>query len=265
VASVQIIATGATGSPASIPVTLVVTAAPVTITAVFDSASFQPGISPGAWISVFGTSLAQTTRVWRGSEIIDGRLPTQLDGVSVTINNRPTAIHYISPGQLNVQAPTDVGQGSQVPLRVTTPQGSATTSVVLRLYAPAFFMLDPDNRKYIAAQHADYSLVGRTGLYPTSTPARPGEVILLYGSGFGATNPAVPAGQAVTQPAPLADKVVVHIGGVEAEVRWAGLGGAGLNQLNVKVPDSLPDGDARVVAEIGGFRTQDNASITVRR
>ena len=46
------------------------------------------------------------------------------------------------------------------------------------------------------ATRADYSWVGPSNLFPNATtvPAKPGDVIILWGTGFGATNPAVPAG-----------------------------------------------------------------------
>ena len=109
--------------------------------------------------------------------------------------------------------------------------------------------------------------MAKAGLFAgvTTRGARPGEVILLYGTGFGPTRPAVPAAQVVSTPAPLANTVTVRIGGVVADVSFAGLTGAGLYQLNVKVPDTLADGDAAVVAEIGGVRTPDGVFITVQR
>ncbi len=57
----------------------------------------------------------------------------------------------------------------------------------------------------------------------------------------------------------LQNPVKVVIGGVEAEVLFAGLSGAGLNQLNVRVPVLLPPGDAEVIAEVAGLRTQTGA------
>jgi uncharacterized protein (TIGR03437 family) len=63
----------------------------------------------------------------------------------------------------------------------------------------------------------------------------------------------------------LAEQVTILIGNVPARVEWAGRVAAGLDQFNVWIPDSLPDGDARVVAESGGLRTQDGALITIRR
>lgn len=63
----------------------------------------------------------------------------------------------------------------------------------------------------------------------------------------------------------LAYPVTVYIGGMQAKVTWAGLSAAGLCQLNVTVPASLADGDAGVVAEIAGARTQANVFLTVAR
>ena len=109
-------------------------------------------------------------------------------------------------------------------------------------------------------------IVGKTPLYPgvPLRPAQPGGILSLYGTGFGPASPSTPAAELVTQPGVLTYNVTVWIGGIVADVKWAGLSGSGLNQLNVVVPD-LPDGDHSVVAEIGGFRTQDGAHITVQR
>ena len=238
--------------------------APV-ITSVVNGASFQPGIAAGAWISVFGSKLAPSTRMWRSDEIIGGVLPTQLDGVRVTINGKAAAISYISPTQLNVQVPTDDAVGP-VQVQVMTAEGTTATTAQMQSLAPGLFLFDAESRRYVASQHAaDYSVVGKVGLYPGSTPAKPGEIVILYGTGFGPTNPPLPTGRVITQPARLANPVRVSISGVQAEVLWAGLSAAGLYQFNVKVPDALPDGDAAVVVDVAGFPTQSNVYITVKR
>ena len=233
---------------------------------VVNGASFQPGIAPGAWITIFGSNLASTTRTWRNDEIVGGKLPTELDGVSVTVNNRLAAVYFISPAQINVQAPSDEGTGP-APVQVTTVRGASSVNAQLGTFAPGFFMFDPESRRYLAAVHADGTLLGKPNLFQglTTAPARPGETVLLFGAGFGPTDPAVPSGQVFGGAAKLTNPITVRIGGVPAEVQFAGLSGAGLYQLNVKVPDTLPDGDAPVVAETGGVRTQDNAFITVKQ
>jgi len=235
---------------------------------VVNGASFQPGIASGSWMTVFGADLAPTTRIWRADEIVDGKLPAQLDGVSVTVNNKPAAVYYISPTQLNVQVPTDDAVGP-VEVKVTTPQGrSNAVAAQMQSFAPGFFLFDPQGRKFLAAVHADGTFLGPENLFQgaTTRPATPGETILLFGTGFGPTDPVVPAGQVVAQAAPLANPMTIRFGNVQANVTFAGLasGAAGLYQFNVVVPD-LPDGDIPVVAEVGGVRTQDGAFITIRR
>jgi uncharacterized protein (TIGR03437 family) len=243
-----------------------IAATPPHISSVTDGAGYQQGISPGAWISIFGSNLAYTTRLWKDSEILGGKLPTLLDGVSVTIDGRLAAIHYISPLQLNVQVPDDTATGP-VPVVVTTPQGTATATVPMQTVSPGLFMYDAANRRYVAAQHADYSIVGPPGLYPgASSPAKPGEVIILYATGFGPTTPPTPSGQVVTSAAPVVNLSAVSatIGGQQAQVQWAGVTIAGVWQLNVQVPPGAPTGDAAIVAQIGGKNTQGGAFVTVQ-
>jgi uncharacterized protein (TIGR03437 family) len=119
---------------------------------------------------------------------------------------------------------------------------------------------------YVAARHADYSLVGVANLLPgvTTTPAKPGETILIYGTGFGPTNPPLPTAQLVTVAEPLANNVAISIGGVAATATFAGLVSPGLYQFNVTVPN-LPNGDAAVLAAIGGVTTQTGVSVTVQQ
>jgi len=239
---------------------------PPLISSVTDGAGYQQGISPGAWISIFGTNLAYTTRLWRDSEILGGKLPTLLDGVSVTIDGKLAAVNYISPLQLNVQVPDDTATGP-VPVAVTTPQGTATATTTMQTVSPGLFMYDAANRRYVAAQHADYSIVGPPGLYPgASSPAKPGEVIILYATGFGPTVPPTPSGQVVTSAAPVANlsAIGVTIGGQQAQVQWAGITIAGVWQLNVQVPSGAASGDAAIVAQIGGKSTQGGAFVTVQ-
>jgi uncharacterized protein (TIGR03437 family) len=232
---------------------------------VVNGASFRPGFAASAWISIFGTNLASSTRMWRGDEIVNGQLPMQLDDISVTVNNKPAAVYYISPTQINVQAPADDAVG-QVVVTVNTARGASWTSAALNRFAPGFFKFDPAGRKYIAARHPDGAAVGPAGIFggDPSRPAAPGQIISLYGTGFGATNPALPPAQVVTVPAVLAEPVTVRFGSAPAEVQWAGISGAGLYQFNVVVPD-VPNGDVEVVAEIGGVRTGPGDFIFVQR
>ncbi len=118
---------------------------------------------------------------------------------------------------------------------------------------------------YVAAVHADGTYVGKPGLISgaVTRPAQPGEIIMLFGTGFGATTPPQPASELVTSPVILGNQVQVMIGGVSAKVNYAGLVESGLDQINVTVP-SVPTGDATISATVAGGTTQAGMSITVQ-
>jgi uncharacterized protein (TIGR03437 family) len=263
--NIQITAAGAAGSPAAVPVTLVVagTQPAGEITGVANAATFQPGLAAATWVSIFGTNLSQSTYTWQDSDFVNGLLPTSLQGVSVTIDGMAAYVAYISPTQINVVAPDDATVGA-VQVQVTAAgQSSNSFSAPKTQFAPAFFTM---GGAYVAAEHADYSLVGAANLLPgaTTTPAKPGETILLYGTGFGPTTPPLPTAQLVTTAEPLANAVAISIGGVAVTAAFSGLVGPGLYQFNVTVP-SLPNGDAAVLATIGGVATQTGVLVTVQQ
>ena len=222
---------------------------------IVSAAGFQSVIAPNSWVTIFGKNLAATTRSWKDSDFVNNQMPTQLDGVSVMIDDKPAYISYVSPTQLNVLAPASATPGS---VKVESKNGGLTSaSVVARMEsaAPAFFRSD----KYAIATHADgSSLVG------SSAPAEAGEVIVFYGAGFGQTNPPVPEGQIVSSPYALANRATILIGGIQADVTFAGLIAPGLYQFNAKVPSGVPSGDVAVIGEVGGVRSPEGVFITTK-
>jgi len=228
-----------------------------------DAAAGRPILAPGAWASIYGTQLAPDTvaegRSWMGSEIVNGRLPTTLDGVSISIGNRAAAIAYVSNSQVNFLVPSDLAPGATVPVSLKTSKGtSSTVNVNVQDYAPNLFTFVADSKRYAAAQHADYSTITSTN------PARPGETILIYTTGFGRTNPSTPPGVVVGSGAAVVAPVTVRIGGTTAATQ-AFLSGVGLYQLNVTVPDNLLNGEHAVIATAGGIETQTGVVLPVRR
>lgn len=240
-------------------------AAPViTTSGIGNAGDTQSGIAQNTFISIYGASLAATTRTWAAKDLVGNKLPTSLDGVSVTVNNKPAYVYYISPKQVDVLTPQDSTTG---PVQVVVTNnglvsGSATVNMAQN--SPAFFLLK--DGESIAALHSDnVSLVGATTLYSgVSTPAKPGETIVLFGTGFGPTNPQIPDGQILSTSEPLATIPTVTVGGVNATVVYAGVSAAGLDQLNVTIPLSTPDGNAPVIATIGSTQTAPGTIITVQ-
>jgi uncharacterized protein (TIGR03437 family) len=238
---------------------------PVFVSSVSNAASGSPPIGNGSWVAIYGANLSSTTRTWQASDFPtngDG-LPTQLDGVSVTFGGKSAAVYYISPTQLNVQAP-DIGSGT-APIQVTNGLGTATGSATYIPAAPGFFQ----KGTYAGAVHADGAYVAPVGYFGStvvSRPAQPGETIQIYGTGFGPTSPAVAAGRLVGTAAILSDltQLSVRIGGVNAPVAWAGIVVSGEYQINLVVPN-VPDGDQPIVASIEGIATQPGLSISIKR
>jgi uncharacterized protein (TIGR03437 family) len=235
-----------------------------TITGVANDASGAPAIESGSWVSIYGTGLAATTRQWQASDFTGNNLPTTLDGVSVLIDGKKAAISYVSPGQLNVQAPTDTATGP-VPVQVTNSLGTVAGTATLQAYSPAFFTFQA---KYAAAVHNSDGVyaapAGSFGSAATSRPAQPGETLQIYATGLGPTTPAVPAGQLVAKAAPLSDltQLRVTIGGVAATVQFAGIVAAGEYQINVMVPQ-VPNGDQPILATIAGVSSQTGVAIPI--
>ncbi|MBV8817271.1 MAG: hypothetical protein JO022_02870, partial [Acidobacteriaceae bacterium] len=217
--------------------------------------SFSSTIAPNSWVTIFGTNLSTSNRTWTGNDIVNGNLPQKLDDVTVTINGKSAYVEFINPGQINVLSPDDSSSGP-VAVQVTNAAGQSNVfTAQLQPLSPGFFTFDG---KYLAATHADNTSIGKPGLFASApnstTPAKPGEVVVLYGSGFGATNPVEPPGMLVSAIANLSTDVQMTIGGITAKVDFAGLipGYAGLYQFNVEVPAAAPDGDQPVVAKING-------------
>ena len=256
--TVQVTVTDSTGAAASRVYTLTVNAAVSTLPAtsgVSNAAGGQPLVAPNSWVSVYGENFvpAGFTDDWSKS-IANGKLPTTLDGVSVTVGGQAAYVSYVSEAQVNALLP-DVGYGA-VQVSVTTPAGTSTSiTVSSQQYSPAFF---PWPNSQPVATHVDYTLAAKNGTFqgaPT-VPAKPGEVIILWCTGFGPTDPVAPVGV----PIPVgptyntASPVTATIGGMPASVYGAALasGFSGLYQLVVTVPASLQNGDYPVIASING-------------
>jgi uncharacterized protein (TIGR03437 family) len=229
-------------------------AAPVMLSSnpVLNGADFQTGISQFSWITVKGSNLSSTTRTWLAKDFQGNQLPTQLDGVSVTVDGKPAYIGYVSPTQINALVAADVTVG---PVQVSTGnQGlaSGNSSTPMQTTSPAFFIT---SNNYIAALHLDnVTLVAPPTLYAGAVPAKPGETIELFGTGFGEGNTPIPDGQLNFAPVPVTG-VTITVGGTQAQVIFAGVTEPGVYQIDLTIPTTAPDGDAQVVATAGSQLT----------
>jgi uncharacterized protein (TIGR03437 family) len=252
-----------TGTSAPIAVTALPPGSPV-ITLVANAAGENTTIAPNTWVEVKGLNLAPAgdTRIWQGSDFVNGQMPAKLDGVSVTVNGKRAYLYYISATQVNILTPPDALPGS-VMVQVTNGVSSPGFQVSAQALSPSFFLFK--GGPYVAATHADGSYLGPATLYPgATTPAKPAETVVLYANGFGPTSAPVVSGSPV-QSGKLSPLPDVKIGGVTAAVTFAGLNVApGEFQFNVIVPASLGDGDQPITATYNGLTTQTGTLISVQ-
>jgi len=240
-------------------------AQPPSITLVANAEGETPIIAPNTWVEVKGANLSKSsdTRIWQAADFVNGQMPVALDGVGVTVNGKNAFIYYISPTQINILTPPDA-MPSSVAVQVTRGNTSSTpTMVTAAALSPSLFVIN--GGPYVVAQHSsDYSLIGPPSLYPGSTtPAKPGETVVLYANGFGPTSQAVLSG-AITQSGNLSPLPVVTIGGMAASVWYAALISPGLFQLNVTIPANAPNGDNPLVVGVNGVAASPVGLITVQ-
>ena len=224
-------------------------------------------IQPGEWVSIYGSALSSGNATWAGN------FPISLGGTSVSIDGRAAYLWSVSPTQINLQVPDDPAIGT-VPVVVTTASGSATSTVTLSQFAPSFGLLDAKHVTGIILRSdgsgtqggGTYDILGPTGNslgYPT-VAAKAGDSVVLFGVGFGPTNPTVPPGQAYSGAAQTTNTVQLSIGGTSVLPSFSGLSSAGLYQLNVMVPAGLGNGDRSLVATVGDFQTQSGVVISLQ-
>jgi uncharacterized protein (TIGR03437 family) len=201
-------------------------------------------LAPGMVTSIYGLNLAP-------SAVSPGLipLPNSSNGTSVTIQGKPAPFYFLSSGQLNVQAPTDLVADQPASVTVQTKSGFAVLPIPALVF-PAAPGVSSFADGHIIAQHADFTLVD------AAHPVQPGEPIVMYLSGMGATTPSVATGQqaSATSLTPAQMQPMVTVGGQTAAIAYAGLtpGGIGLYQINFVTPTGLGAGDAEVIVSQNG-------------
>jgi uncharacterized protein (TIGR03437 family) len=226
-------------------------------------------IQATSWISIYGTNLATSTALWTGN------FPTTLGGASVTVDGKAGYLYYASPTQINLQAPSDSNTGS-VNVVVTTPSGSATSTVTLGQYGPSFSLLDathvagiilrPTGTGAYGSGANSYDIVGPTGssLGYKTVAAKAGDNLVLFGVGFGPTNPVVPAGAAYSGAAPITGILSMLMNNKSVTPAFAGLTSAGLYQFNITVPAGLGTGDVPLSAMVGGVTSPTGVVVSLQ-
>jgi uncharacterized protein (TIGR03437 family) len=284
--SIAGVAFTATEAPASGPPPYTCTNTVPPVITFADSASGYGGypyFTSGSWLEIKGTNLADPADPrlsaatnpgqWTSNDFNGANAPTMLDGISVSINGKPAYVWYLSPTQLNVQAPEDSAIGD-VDITVTNCKAtSSPLTLMRRALAPGF--LAPANysaggTQYMVATFAsdgayvlNTSTVAAFGL--NSRPAKPGDVIIAYGIGFGDVTPTILPGVIVGQSNTLVNPVTISFGTTNATLSYSGLAGSfvGLYEFFITVPSGLANGDYQINVTQNGTAVPQTMYLTV--
>ncbi len=258
---------GATDGIAKVDFALVSTAPG--IGAVVNAASFAAGVSPGEIISIFGERLGpQTGQVFSLNS--SGQVGTSLGGVMVTFDGVAVPLLYVSATQINAVAPFGLKPGATTNI-VVQNNGANSTALPVTVSA-AFAGIVRDG---VGGNPMQGAVLNQDGsINSPSNPAALGSIVSLYGTGFGVQSPLPVDGSVINDAAHLAvlpvsvqfDEMItaqpVYAGSAPGFV-------AGVNQINVKLPSSLPAGalanllTVQVGAGNGGF-TDSGVVISVK-
>ncbi len=263
------IATGAMGVPVITNVT----------TAFSDDA-----IAQNDWAVIQGMNLVPANTpsngvTWSNApSFASGQMPTQLQGVSVTVNGVPAYVYFYcsaatdpscATDQINILTPLDIlGDNTPAGIVVTNGLVSSAPFVVNEHQSvdPSFLLFS--TKGHVVGVHLDGSLLGPNALYPgLSTPAKAGETVSLFAVGFGVPSSGAIQGAAIQVGSP-AGQAYCSVGGLYAEVP-AAIISPGLTQLNVTIPNIAPSGDNQIwcsftSANAGWGRTPAGNLLTVQ-
>jgi len=228
---------------------------PVGVVNAASSAPFTAFLSPGEFLTLYGTGLAPATN----SAVVPFPTTAGLSGVQVLINQIPAPVYYVSPTQISVIVPYIASPNSIAQIQVVN--NGAKSNIVTQftgLTSAGIFTNNPVGGDGIAAsERPDYSIVS------SSNPAHLGDTISLYVAGMGAvTNQPADGAAAPSSPLSMTTNTptvfLYDANGncptdstgscVPATLTFYGLapGYAGLYQLNVTIPSGLASGNATV-------------------
>jgi uncharacterized protein (TIGR03437 family) len=243
--SLVVSAAGIASNP--VPVTLSSDLSKLTLTpavgSVQDAESARKSIVPGQWMAIYGSGLANSTRVWniadfKGGTAPGSALPISLDGVQVTIGGQAAAVYFISPTQIDVQAPANLPAGSANAIVDNNGIFSAAVPVTVATTSPAFFSYGAGGNLYPAATSLSGVLIGDPAISGSSVKkALPGQTIILYANGLASSQ----AGVIVT-PATFSTPISISAGAYPLTVLGGALVSAGEFQINVQLPADIPPG-----------------------
>jgi uncharacterized protein (TIGR03437 family) len=214
-------------------------------------------IAPGSVGSIFGGNMAAGTATAPGNP-----LPQTLGGVSVMLGNRLLPLFFVSPSQMNFQLPADVQPGAATLTVIAAGIANVTANFTVVQDAPGLFQQIVNGQAFALAFHADGTLVTQTSL------AQIGELLTVYGTGFGPTNPARPEGFVVPA-SPIygaLDPVTVSAGSgtLAPSATFALAGSVGVDAVQFTLTDPSLSGTNAVLSVTINGQQSNNVLLSVQ-
>jgi uncharacterized protein (TIGR03437 family) len=248
---------------------LLTTDLPPAIMTVIGAATYLPKAAPAAYCSITGSGFTDQAATDWSSSITGATLPTSVGGISVKVNGQAAYVQYVSATQVNFLMPANAAAGI-ANVDLITPTGVMSSTLEIDTIAPGLFCYTLKGVLYPASVFA--TATGVVYVAPTaalsgynSRPAAPGDIIELYATGCGLTNPAAPDGVVLTSVYPAANLAAfqVTIAGNAAPVLFAGLVSPGLWQINVQIPSGLIGGNQPLVLSVSNATSQPSVMIAL--
>ncbi len=236
----------------------------VSVNAIVNAASQAPGrIAKGQIVTIYGVNLGPKTGVGGVLDPVTKRFRTELAGSQVFFGSYAGPILYASSTQINVVVPYELWSQEVEVQAVYNGIRSPVTAIGVAGASPALFTMDSSGTGQAVA-------IDQNGIIcDAAHPALRGSYVTIYFNGGGDLNPPGVTG-AITMPQlmHLRQNTAVTVGGQPVEVTFAGASPGFVNsvgQLNIKLPDNTPIGDAvPVIMTIGINSSSATATIAVR-
>jgi uncharacterized protein (TIGR03437 family) len=203
---------------------------------IVNAPDYSPGpFAPNSVLTVFGSDLSWYTATPQGNQ--DATAPTQLGGVSVYVNTSPAPLLYVSGPQINFLIPSNQLLGDVTVCVVRQGVAGPNVTITLVNAAPALFEMGAG---FAVATHADGTLL------TDASPGQPGEIVVVYATGLGVTEPNSDPGEVPQFAATMEwiGSLNVSLDGAMLPsylIKYAGVtpGWVGLYQLNIQLPQDV--------------------------
>jgi uncharacterized protein (TIGR03437 family) len=256
-------------NPVNVQVTLTVLLIPKpVITSIANAGSYGTGaISPGENIVIFGTGIGPASLVSNG--LTNNAFGPTVGNTRVLFDGVAAPMIYASATQTSVMVPYGVAGRSStaVVIEFSGVQSNAVPFNVVAA-APGIYTLNQAGTGPGATLNQDGFTVNSA-----STPEKRGNVVSVYMTGEGQTNPAgvdgaiIPAVLSALK-TPLLQPVTATVGGIPATVAYAGSAAglvSGVMQVNLIIPATAPTGPSvPIVITVGTASTQAGVTVAVQ-